>query len=95
MANARPDFVQVRLTLVAIEMAKDHPVTVSNGRRSFLFSADTPQEVERSYEWNAFLSKLTLPGGAPLVELVPTDASTPSSVATVIQPPQPAPTPKV
>ena len=65
------DYVMVQLTAHAATLAGDAPLRLSNGRRTFLLEQGKPIRVERSYEWNAVLSKHFTPEGKPLFELVP------------------------
>jgi hypothetical protein len=90
---AGDDFVMVQLTPAGILYAKGHPLTVNGNKRSFTFPATppdalpTPIRVERSYEWNAVLSRQLTNTWQPLCELVPVAAS----AATVTVKPAPAP----
>ena len=69
------DFVLVQLTAAGIAFAEGHPLTLSNGRRTFTFKpGDAPARVEKSYEWNVVLSKQHTPAGLPLFELAPAAA---------------------
>jgi hypothetical protein len=68
---AGDDFVMVQLSAIGIAAAKGGPLSVSNGRRHFLFTAGVAQRVERSYEWNAVLARSFTPSGEKLFELAP------------------------
>ena len=68
---AGDDFVMVQLSAVGIAAAKGGPLSVSNGRRHFLFTAGVAQRVEKSYEWNAVLARSFTPSGQKLFELAP------------------------
>ncbi len=107
---AGSDFVFVQLTQAGTELAGGHPLTVSNGKRSFTFmppkgeAAAVPLRVEKSYEWNGVLSKQHTPLGLPMFELVAdpaapaaATAATAATTATAAAPkPQivPSPAPK-
>jgi hypothetical protein len=56
MPRKRPDFATIQLSEAGRRMAGDHGVIRwANSRRHFEFKAGEPQEVERSFEWNALL----------------------------------------
>lgn len=86
------DFVMVQLSKDGEAFAKDGPLSISNGRRSFTFKAGVPQRVERSYEWLAVLSRHVSPAGKRLFELVPTatPVAVPAAPATPVQAQPPA-----
>jgi len=68
---AGDDFVMVQMSAVGIAAAKGGPLSLSNGRRHFLFTAGVAQRVEKSYEWNAVLARSVTPSGEKLFELAP------------------------
>jgi hypothetical protein len=78
----RNDFVHVQLSERGRELAGEHPLRISNGRRSIALKAGETAEVERSYEWNAFLSKHTHHDGEALFELAPAAANSSNIPAT-------------
>jgi hypothetical protein len=83
---AGEDFVMVQLSQDGIAAAKGGPITISNGRRSFTFSAGVAQRVERSYEWNGVLSRQVAPDGKKLFELAPPAVPAPAAAAPTTQP---------
>jgi hypothetical protein len=76
------DFVMVELTPRGQEIAGQHSLTISNGRRSFTFTPGVPLRVERSYEWNVFLRTHVDGGGSALFQLAPPSTSTPAATQT-------------
>lgn len=72
----RSDFVQVQLTQAGSALAGEGTLRVSNGRRSYVFTSGESVEVERSYEWNAWLSRHTAPDGTVLFEIAAAAATT-------------------
>jgi hypothetical protein len=87
------DFVMVQLSVDGAALAKGSSIRVSNGRRSFSFTAGVAQRVERSYEWLAVLSRQVAPDGKKLFELAPAPADAPVSqpVEAPVIPAAPAP----
>jgi hypothetical protein len=71
MASDTPDFVQVQLTEAGLKLAGSSTLRVSNGRRSLVFTPGQTTKVERSYEWNAWLSRHAHADGSQLFEVVP------------------------
>jgi len=75
--NPTPDFVQVQLTAAGKAFAGAHPLTISNGRRSFTFQGTGQVKVELSYEWKAFLCKQVVnSNGEAMFEIAPSPAGT-------------------
>jgi len=74
MAN-RSDFVQVQLTERGLQLAGEGTLRISNGRRSIVLTPGETTEVERSYEWKAFLAAHRHHDGEALFELAPETVS--------------------
>ncbi len=87
---AGEDFVFVQMTEAGAKVAGAHKLHVAIGRRHWEFlpgASGQPHpaiRVERSFEWNAVLSKQVTPEGKPFFEVVAAAAPpTLSSAATI------------